>query len=299
MRPRDFLILMLVCLAWGYSVVLSRTVIGDWGVPPLYFAAIRFAIVVVATLPWLLPMPRPRGRIALIGLLMGGGSFGLLFVGLRTVTPSTAAIVTQIGVPFTTLLSIMLLGERIRIRRAIGIALTLAGVVLVMWKPGGVQVSTGLWFIVGSAFAASLGAVMMKQVENVAPLRFQAWVGLVSFVPLTLASLLTEEGQWAASVAAGWPFVAALLFAALIVSVIGHTAYYALIQHYEANLLAPLTLMTPLAAIGFGVAITGDRLDARMIAGAALALLGVLVVALRVRPRSGNAAALLAEREHA
>ena len=43
------------------------------------------------------------------------------------------------------------------------------------------------------------------------------------------------------------------------------------------------------------MALTGDRLDARMVAGAMLALAGVLVVALRSRPKS----ALLAEREQA
>jgi O-acetylserine/cysteine efflux transporter len=74
-----------------------------------------------------------------------------------------------------------------------------------------------------------------------------------------------------------------------------HTAYYGLIQRYEANLLAPLTLMTPLSAIALGVMLNGERLDARMVAGAGLALLGVLAVALRARPRS----ALLAEREQA
>ncbi len=39
--------------------------------------------------------------------------------------------------------------------------------------------------------------------------------------------------------------------------------------------------MTPLATIALGVLITGDRLDARMILGAALALVGVLVIAVR------------------
>ena len=73
----------------------------------------------------------------------------------------------------------------------------------------------------------------------------------------------------------------ALLFSALIVSVIAHTAYYALIARYEANLLAPLTLITPLATIALGVMITGDQLDGRMIAGSAIALLGVLIVAVR------------------
>lgn len=295
MRARDFLILMLVCLAWGYSNVLSRTVVGNWQVPPLFFAALRFAIVAVVTLPWLWPMPRPRRRVALIAFLMGAGNFALLFIGLRTATASAASIVIQIGVPFTTLLSIVLLGERVRVRRGIGIALTLAGVVLVVWRPGGMQLSAGLWFVVAAAFAGSLGAVLMKQVDNVEPLRFQAWVGLVSAVPLTLASGLFEQGQWQSALAIGWPFVAAVLFAALVVSVMAHTAYYGLIQRYEANLLAPLTLMTPLSAIALGVLLNGERLDARMIAGAGLALLGVLVVALRARPK----AALLAEREQA
>jgi O-acetylserine/cysteine efflux transporter len=39
--------------------------------------------------------------------------------------------------------------------------------------------------------------------------------------------------------------------------------------------------MTPLATIFLGVLITHDAFDARMIGGAAVALLGVLVVALR------------------
>lgn len=281
MRPRDFLLLVTVCLLWGFSNVLSKIVVSDWRVPPLFFAAVRFAIVATVTMPWLLPMPRPAWRIVAIGLLMGGGNFALLFLGLQTVSPSAAAVVVQIGVPFTTLLSVIILRERIHARRLTGIALTLAGVVLVVWRPGGIALSAGLFYIVACAFAGSLGAILMKQMEDVPPLRFQAWVGIVSLLPLSLASALWESGQWHTAAAAGWPFVAALLFAALIVSVFAHTAYYGLIGRYEANLIAPLTLMTPLSAMAFGVALTGDRIDARMIAGAALALGGVLIVALR------------------
>ncbi len=281
MRLRDFLLLVAVCLIWGFSNVVSKIVVSDWHVPPLFFAAVRFAIVAAVTLPWLLPMPRPAWRIVAIGLLMGGGNFALLFLGLQTASPSAAAVVIQIGVPFTTLLSVVILKERIHRRRAIGIVLTLAGVVLVVWRPEGVTLSGGLFYIVACAFAGSLGAILMKQMEDVPPLRFQAWVGLVSLVPVALASALWEHHQWQAAVAAGWPFLATLLFAALFVSVFAHTAYYGLIRRYEANLLAPLTLMTPLATMALGVALTGDHLDARMIAGAALALGGVLIVALR------------------
>lgn len=280
MQFRDFLILVGVCLIWAMNNVISKIVVAGWHVPPLLYAALRFGIVLIATLPWLLPMPRPAWRILAVGLLMGGGSFAILFVGLQTVTPSEAAIVSQVGVPITTLLSILILGERIAWRRALGISLTLIGVLLVVWEPG-FAVSAGMLFILASAFFGSLGAVLMKQMDEIAPLRFQAWVGVMGFAILTPVSLLLERPDWNVVHAAGWPFVLALLFSALIVSVVAHTAYYVLIQRYEANLLSPLTLITPLATIGLGVVITGDRLDPQMIAGSAIALTGVLIVAVR------------------
>lgn len=280
MKVKDFALLVAICLIWGASNVVSKLVVGNWQVPPLFFAAIRFALVLLVTLPWLMPVPRPVWRILLVGICMGAGNFALLFMGLQTSSPSAVAVVIQAGLPITTLLSIIMLGERIHWRRWLGITLTLIGVVIVVWKPG-FALSPGLLFILGAAFAGSLGAIVMKQMDQIAPLRFQAWVGLTATIPLTVLSLMVEEGQWTSAVAAGWPFVAAVLFSALIVSVCAHTAYYGLIARYEANLLAPLTLITPLSTIGLGVLITGDQLDGRMIIGSALALLGVLIVALR------------------
>jgi len=60
-----------------------------------------------------------------------------------------------------------------------------------------------------------------------------------------------------------------------------HTAFYLLIQRYEANLISPLTLMTPLATIALGVLITHDPFGPRMAIGTAVALVGVLIIALR------------------
>ena len=71
------------------------------------------------------------------------------------------------------------------------------------------------------------------------------------------------------------------MFSAVVVSVAAHTAYYGLIQRYEANLISPLTLMTPLATIALGVAIMSDPFGPRMAIGTAVALAGVLIIALR------------------
>ncbi len=281
MSFRDFALLALVCLIWASNNIVSKFVVSTLGVPPLFYASARFLVVAVAVSPWLWPPPRPLWRLIVIALLMGGGNFAFVFMGLKTATPSASAVVGQLGVPITTLLSVAMLGERIRWRRGLGIALTFAGAMLVMWNPHGFAVSIGLIYVLIAAALGSLGAVMMKQMPGVRPLQFQAWVGFASLWPLMALSGLFEPGQLAAGLHAGWPFVAAALFSGLVVSVIGHTLYYALIQRYETNLISPLTLMTPLATIALGVMITHDPFDLRMATGSAVALLGVLVIALR------------------
>jgi drug/metabolite transporter (DMT)-like permease len=281
MTLRDFGFLVLICVLWAFNTVLSKVVITQMGVPPMSYALVRFILVALMVLPWLLPMPKPRLRLLLVALLMGGGNFVFLFLGLKTASPSGTAIVSQLGVPMTTILSVMILGETIRWRRGIGIVLTFVGAMTVIWDPTGVPISTGLLLIAASAFLGSLGAVLMKQIEGIKPLQFQAWVGASSILPLLLVSALFEQDQVKLMLQAGWPFLGALVFSALAVSVWGHTAYFGLIQKYEANLIAPLTLMTPLFTIGLGVLLTQDHYDLRMAVGSAIALLGVLIIALR------------------
>jgi O-acetylserine/cysteine efflux transporter len=281
MSLRDFLLLAFVCVVWAANNIVSKFVVAHLGVPPMFYAAVRFAIVLIAVFPWLLPMPRPRWRMLVVGVLMGAGTFALVFIGLQTASPSAVAIVSQVGVPITTLLSFLILRERLTGRRVIGMLLTLTGVLAVMWDPHGFKISTGLLFIVAASFLGGLGAVMMKQMEGVKPLRLQAWVGLSSLLPMAVLTAALEPGQVQAGIDAGWPFVAAALFSGLVVSVLAHTLYYSLIQKYEANLISPLTLMTPLATIAMGVVFTNDVFDLRMAFGTAVALAGVLVIALR------------------
>src|SRR6478735_6366912 len=101
MTLRDFLLMLLVCLTWATHTIVSKLVVSGMDIPPLFYAGVRYGIVAVVTLPWLLPVPRPRWRIALVGFLMGGGGFALFFLGIKTATPSSSAIVGQLGLPIT------------------------------------------------------------------------------------------------------------------------------------------------------------------------------------------------------
>ncbi len=270
-----------MCLAWAVNNVLSKHVVSGLDVPPLFYAASRFAIVLACTFPFLFPAPKPLWRLMVVALLMGGANFALMFIGLKLSTPSSAAVVLQLGLPITTILSVFMLGERIRWRRGLGIALTFTGAIVVMWDPKGFTVSTGLLLVAAAAAMGSLGAVLMKQLEGVKPFTYQAWVGMTSFWPLAGLSLWLEPNGMAAATAAGWEFLGIVLFSALIVSLVAHTVYYLLIQRYEANLVSALTLITPLFTIGLGVAFLHDPFGPRMVVGTAVAMTGVLIIAVR------------------
>lgn len=281
MALRDFALLMAMCVVWAVNNIVSKYVVSTLDVPPLFYAAARFAIVAACLVPFLRPAPRPLWRLVLAAFLMGGGNFGLMFVGLKYSTPSSAAVVLQLGMPATLILSMIFLGERIRWRRGLGIALTFAGVLAVMWNPQGVKLSGGLMLVAAATLMSAAGVILTKQIEDIRPIAFQAWVGAVSVLPMAALSAWLEPGQVATALAAGWTFWAALLFSAVIVSLGAHTAYVTLLQRYEANLVSALVLVTPLMTIGLGVAILQDPFGPRMLIGSLLALGGVLIIALR------------------
>src|SRR5262249_43409143 len=92
-----------------------------------------------------------------------------------------------------------------------------------------------------------------------------------------------ESGQLAALAHAdlvGW---AALLFTALGASLIGHNVYFWLLQRYEVSLIAPISLLSPILGVVFGVLVLHEPLSTRIIVGATIAFAGVAILATRGR----------------
>ncbi|WP_293676356.1 DMT family transporter [uncultured Phenylobacterium sp.] len=281
MAPRDFALLMAMCLIWAVNNIVSKYVVSTLEAPPLFYAAARFLIVAACLIPFLRPVPRPIWRLVITAFLMGGGSFGFMFVGLKYATPSAASVVLQLGMPITLILSMLLLGERVRWVRGVGILVTFAGVLTVMWDPHGFVLSKGLMLVALSTIMSSLGVILTKQIEGMRPLTFQAWVGVVSLIPMAGLSALLEPGQIEFARTVGWQFWAALIFSAIIVSLGAHTVYVTLLQRYEANLISALILATPLTTIVLGVAVLHDPFGPRLVIGSLLAIAGILIIALR------------------
>ena len=280
MPVRALVIMMLCNVVWALNVVVSKVAIADLGTPPLFYALLRSIIIAVVLIPLLRPLPDKLWRVLLVGLAISGGSFALLFMGLATASPSAAGVVSLTGAPMTVLFAIIFLGERIRWRRGLGIGLAFGGVLFAMAGDNQMETSTGLLLVFISAVIGALGSVFVKRLD-LPSIRLQAWAAVASVAVLIPFTVAMESNQIAALSQAPWKLAACLFFAAIIVSVCGHTAYYRLMQEHDANLVVPLTLFTPILTILFGAWLTGDAIGGRLITGGAIALAGVAIIVLR------------------
>ncbi len=279
---RDLTLLLAMNVIWGLNLVACKVGVDEF--PPVFVTALRFLTLSVMLMPWL---RLQRGQMKMLlqaTLLTGPVTFALLFLGIARVQDvSSVAIASQLGVPFSTLLSVWLLGEHIHWRRRLGIALAFAGVVVISLDPRMFSSRVGLLLVAASSFTGALGLIYIKQLRQVPALQLQAWVSLTGALLLLPLSLFLESGQWEAMRTASAQAWAALAFTALMSSLIGHTAWYYLIAKYPVTNLAPITLLTPIFGVAFGVLLLGDLLTPRMILGGAITLLGVYIVVRRER----------------
>lgn len=290
MNFRDFILLSAICFVWGLNIVVTRWVVFDAGVPPVFFAGLRFAGIALVLLYFLRPLPKNLTALFIISMCIGAVHFALLFLGLANAEASSVSVVGQLGVPFSTLMSMAFLGEVVGWRRGLGIMLAFAGAILIAVDPTSFTFSYGLLYIVASAFIGSIGGILMKRMAPISALQMQAWIGLFSFVPLFALSGLMETGGWTAWIGGGWLVWAATAFAVLGVSVFGHGGFYYLIKKYDISLLSPLTLMTPVWGVVLSVAMLGENLSLQLITGAAISLGGVFVILVRPNKEMPEAA---------
>lgn len=277
--------MLLTCTIWGFNFVAAK--VGVRELPPLLFTGLRFGILAIALLPFLKPARGRMRDVLVIALFNGAFHFGLMFIGIAMAAASVVAVVAQLNVPFATLLSIFFLGEVVHARRWAGIVLTFVGVTIVSFDPQVFDALTGVLFTAAAALSAAIAAVCMRSLTKVGMFQLQSWTAFITAPMLLAASFLFESGQ-AAAVSNAQPITwAALMFTTIGASLIGHNAYYYLLQRYEVSLIAPLSLISPLLGVVFGIVMLGEHVSPRIVIGAVTAFVGVGVLAVPARrPRA-------------
>ena len=280
MRSIHILLALIVCLAWGLNAVAGK--IGVSYFPPVFFTAMRFVFVLMCLVPWLKPVTRDKWSVLVPAVFfMGGLHFALIFSGVKYSDASTMAIVNQLYVPISVLLAMIWLGETVPLRRWAGIALAFCGVVVFSLDAGHRTHLLGLTLLFLDAIAMAIGTVLLRRLSGVSPFTMQGWMAVIGIPFLLVTSFVFESGQVASLSSVPWQAWAALAYTVVAGSLIGHTGYYVLLQHYEVSLVGSVLLLGPVVGVLGGIAILGEPFTPMIVVGSAMTLLGVGVVLRR------------------
>jgi len=188
--------------------------------------------------------------------------------------------------PFSIILSVIFLGERIGLWRTSGAALAFIGVVLI--SLGAPKEIAGQGFILGiifmacAAMAEAIGAISVKSVKSVSPVQLLVWFGIVGSCVLWPLSWVFEDGQMRAFAPdTRVNFGLALSFSVLLVSLVAHGSYYWLLQRLPIHTVAPSGMMTTVIGVAAGIWILGETPTPILFVGALITLSGIAIILWR------------------
>jgi O-acetylserine/cysteine efflux transporter len=285
----EILAIIAVVVIWGVNNAAAK--LATETLPPLLTGALRFAIAAACLIPFVRP-PFPNWKSLLIIVGVGGPlHYGLIYLAFwlaHDVSPVSVA--AQLWVPFTALFAFLLLGERLSRLALAGMGVAFLGVAWMTLDPHAVEDWKGILVGIAAAGAWALTTVVARRTTSIPPLKMQGLLALVALPTLAFASALFERGLWVAVRSADALVWASVLWAGLVSSVLATTLVFWLVQKREAGRVTPYLLATPVVSILIGWGFMGDRLTPQILAGSALTMGGVALVALAERGLRAGAA---------
>jgi drug/metabolite transporter (DMT)-like permease len=249
-------------------------------------ALVRFvgaALVYLVLLAWRrVPIARRDvGPLCALGVVAVPLNQGLLLSGLARSTPGHAALLYALTPIFVFLIARARLGERVSPGKMAGIALALAGVVVVLtsramlsFDPGtslsgdlmilGAVLSWSFYAVAGKVYAQRYGAVVATGYALV--------FGALVYLPFGLA--VSDFHHFAAVPPIAWASVAYLI---LVTSVIAYAIYYWALARAPAGRIAIWANLQPVFTALLAWVAYGDRLTTPFLTGGAMVLAGVVL----------------------
>ena len=292
---RDSLLAARVATIWGFNFVVI-----DWGmrdVPPLLFAAIRFAVVVFPAVLLVRRPDVPWRVLAAVGAFMSLGQFGFLYVSMAAgMPPGLAALVLQAQVIFTIVIAAGALRERPTAAQAVGVGIGTVGLVVVGLGRGGHVTVAALALCLLAALSWGIGNVVSRASGVRAGLSLTVWSAVVVPVPLLALSLLVDGPATVAGAVAGFSWQAALstLYTAGLASLVGYGVFNSLLSRNPSSAVVPWVLLAPVVAMASAWLLLEQAPNGPEAAGGLVLIAGVLVA---LRPARTAAPVTTGERD--
>jgi len=284
-RPPDLrtsLAIAAMLLMWASAFAAIRSALPSF--PPGELALLRFLVASIALGGLSVrrsPLPRRRD----LPLLLGIGVVGItvyhlaLNYGQVTVTAGAASLLIASAPVFTSLLAVVMLGERLAPRGWLGIVVSFAGVALITLGEGeAFRIEPGALLVLLAAVSASVYSVLQKRfIVRYPPLAFTTYVIWAGTIPL----LLFLPGLVSALRDAPLGAVAAVVYLGVFPGGLAYVLWVYGLSRLPASSLASYLYLSPVLAIGIAWLWLGEMPSWLSLGGGLVAVCGVALANAR------------------
>jgi len=227
---------------------------------------------------------RDRGMIVGLGLVGYYLASYFDFLGLQYIPAGLGRLIMFLYPTLVVLLSAIFLGKRPTRRGVAALAITYAGIALVLSQQLGVAPEHrmflfGALLVFSSSMCYAVYLVAGSQlVKRVGSLRFTAYTMIISTLPAVVQFALLESPAALDLPAQVWGYVAVLAFGCTVFPVL---LVAESLKRIGANHFALIGALGPVTTVLADFGLLGGALGAAQIAGGALVILGVLLVSLK------------------
>lgn len=282
--------LLAVYIIWGSTYLAIRFAIET--LPPLLMAGVRFLLAGLLLYGWvrLRGGARPkllhwRTAAVLGGLLLVGGNGGVVWAEQFVPSGLTALLVSMAPIWMALLDWLRPGGQRPRIMVAIGLALGLGGVALLVAAgsaqssgSGSLQIG-GLLLVVAASFSWALGSLYAQHAPSpTSPLLGTAMEMLAGGALLMVIALATGELGQLHPDAISVRSLAALGYLVIFGSLVGFSCYVWLLRNTALSLASTYAYVNPMVAVFLGWALAGEQLSSLTFVAAAIILASVVLI---------------------
>jgi O-acetylserine/cysteine efflux transporter len=284
MKLHHIALAVLVAAIWGFNFIAVKTGLSE--MPPFLYGGARFVVAVIPILWFVKKPPVSWSLIIGIGLTLGVAKFGLMFLGIHVgMSAGLASLVLQSQAFFTTVLSVLLLGDKIRSNQIIGMFIAFSGITMIGVTLHEGSTLPGFLMILGAAISWAFCNILFKKAGNVNMFSLVIWTSLIPPIPMYMLSFVIEgpgalPDMLSNMTLTGW---ACLLFTACGSTWIGSTIWGILLRTYDASLVAPYSLLIPIFGISFGHILLGEQFTPLTYGACGLVFLGLVVNQWRMR----------------
>jgi drug/metabolite transporter (DMT)-like permease len=279
MKAGDVVRLVALAAIWGASFMFMRVVSPVLG--PVIATDSRMLVAGAALAAYFRVIgfdPQWRRwwrQYVLIGVLNSGLPFLLYSYAALHIAAGLSAVLNATAPMFGALLGVALLGERLTLKRTIGLVLGVVGVALVTRQETGsgfAGLAIGAGLLAASSYAFT--GVYLKRWAPQIPAR-----GLAAGTQVAAAAVFLPLVPFAPPYAElTMPVVLSVLALGLICGAVAYLLYFRLIVDIGATGALTVTYLIPLFGVLFGAVFLHEALSLQVLAGAALVVLGTVFV---------------------